>query len=62
MNNPGNIYLEVQATLLNSECSPEYAVERALLAVVDFALNEGTANMSDLVRLTVVAHEKSEWK
>lgn len=33
----GKIFEEVQAALLNSECSPEYAVERALVAVAQFA-------------------------
>lgn len=43
--NDGTIFNEVQAALLNSECSPKYAVERAMLALVQFANWE--ADMSE---------------
>jgi hypothetical protein len=40
MANDGKVFEQVQAALLNSECSPEYALERALLAVLQFAYVE----------------------
>ncbi len=59
MSNEGNIYLEVQATLLSSECSPEYAVERALQAVADFAVAELDLDDRRLLELASAAFVRS---
>ena len=45
----GRIFDQVQATLLNSECSPKYAVERALLAVLQFAYLEAELGLDDVL-------------
>lgn len=47
--NDGAIFNEVQAALLNSECDPKYAVERAMLALVQFAHLEADMN-EDAIR------------
>lgn len=38
------VFNEVQAALLNSECSPQEAVKQAMLAIVQFAHCEADMN------------------
>ena len=43
------VYLDVQAALLNSECSPEAAVREALRAIAEFHLSETDKGWGDLL-------------
>jgi hypothetical protein len=49
----GTIFDAVQAALLNSECSPKYAVERALLAVLQFAHTEASMGLDEFEDLAL---------
>lgn len=51
--NDGKVFDQVQAALLNSECSPEYAIERALLAVLQFAHTEAGMGLDDFEDLAL---------
>ncbi len=42
------VFNEVQAALLNSECAPKQALYEALLAVFQFAFTECELHMRDL--------------
>jgi hypothetical protein len=46
-----DVYLEVQAALLNSECSPGEAVEVALEAIAGFAQVESMLRAADFYHL-----------
>lgn len=54
--NEGEVYTEVQAALLNSECSPSYAVERAIDAVVEFAWTD-----SELSEIQIIDMVRAAW-
>jgi hypothetical protein len=45
------VYYDVQATLLNSGCSPALAVQAALRAVAEFAMAETNLDPDNLVVL-----------
>lgn len=56
------VRLTVQAALLNSECSPQEAVQAALEAIAEFYLSEtdgGWYDLVDALSTTYAVQEKS---